>query len=662
MSNENIEKKVSYEQLVCGAFLRFGVLDTLDLSILARKLHEKYNIQFEGSCTDTKHGMGRIIRFNDDGTFKFLENVNLNTVDKKTGKPVREVLREVAGPEISKFFGTFDIETYEEEKKKMKVESHDKFLEEANVLLVSEREEDYEALVRAGFKHINYFKSWVLADKFFKVHHQDEQKYHIFIEGEKTIRAETDIEKHISSFCNWSNRIQVRLYAIDEPDYFKLSTSIYDRFHHCSYSVKSDNYETIIDAILDNAMVNKTSLANREDVIINDFDKEHKNRQSYPNIAYGLKVLYLQSYGSDYLTDEVAKAVGLDYDKIDYHPDHNFTLERHVDEHLGEYDIIVVSHSFSKHILDYVEECNRQCEYTGKNMVLLCTYDTDGIKASNDTERQFVFNGSKIKLRYKVAGPDAKGLEFEDDNFIVLNGEFTPHNTLIQKATCGEDKMSNTYAILCAVIDKYNKALSNARGYGLNESYDKIRIPTTSEFTAKYNAKIEAKRKYQDYDETPVHEFDDMMYQVGLYLLNKENGLIDEEPDGIRIDTWGDTIKIWNTHKGKEISSIMVRGEDSSKYENARLFYLQINKDDGRAGNILPVGFYTKAHFEEYPNNPFFRRVPDEKEMEAIKFIEEKVIAKLSLVNLKGLVNQFGRNSQIVTKEAILKLLNGKKD
>ena len=53
-----------------------------------------------------------------------------------------------------------------------------RFLNNANVLLISERQEEYDELVKYGFKNIDYFKSLVIADKYFKLHPERLYKYH----------------------------------------------------------------------------------------------------------------------------------------------------------------------------------------------------------------------------------------------------------------------------------------------------------------------------------------------------------------------------------------------------------------------------------------------------------------------------------------------------
>ena len=656
--SDNKPKKDSFEKLISGALLRFNIIDPVDLNILADEIKQELNIVFDGDSTVYEHGLERFLDKIKDGSYRLFNELDLDSIDKKEDKPIHEILEDIAGPDITEFFKNLDIKKYFGFRGELENILFKKVYENANVLLISDREEDYNALVKQGFKHINYFKSCVLADKFFKVHPGELSKYHIFIKGGSPLKGETDLEKHITNLSSKTKSSKAELDTIDLGDQEKIIVRLFDKTHHVSYSVEGKDYNEVYTAIVENAIVNETDFEKREDIIINNVNEVNEERMSYPSESYDLKILFLQKHGIEGLSEELAKKLGLDINKIDYYHDHNTTLEDRAEQNLGDYDIIIATDSFSHRLLNEVDECTCQCNYTGRNLVLLTTYETNGMKESNDSKKPFAYNGSKIKMHYKVAGPEAKGLELKDDEFCVLTSTFIKHDETAQKTSVGEDVQSNTYAILCAAIQAYNKALNNAKGYGF---YNKVSYPAPSELNAKYATKIESRNKYKDYDETPVFEFDDMMYNVGLYLLNKENGLTDAELHSIRIETSGSNIKIINVHNGKDVATVTVNMNGNDLNGNKRLFELQTLKD-GKLGTKYPVGLFNREHFEEYPVHPFLRRVPDEDEMNALKLLEFKVNEELTIINLDACLRQFRRNAEIASKDSILNLLNGKKD
>src|SRR5699024_756738 len=81
-----------------------------------------------------------------------------------------------------------DIEKYKIEKEKTLKDNKEKVLNEANVLLISDIQDDYDELVKYGFKNVDYFKSIIRADSYFAEHPEELEKYHIILKGNQNVQ------------------------------------------------------------------------------------------------------------------------------------------------------------------------------------------------------------------------------------------------------------------------------------------------------------------------------------------------------------------------------------------------------------------------------------------------------------------------------------------
>lgn len=57
-------------------------------------------------------------------------------------------------------------------------------LEKANVLLISNAQEDYDGLIDYGFQNVDYFKSHICAERYFEEYKEELKKYHIVLTSE----------------------------------------------------------------------------------------------------------------------------------------------------------------------------------------------------------------------------------------------------------------------------------------------------------------------------------------------------------------------------------------------------------------------------------------------------------------------------------------------
>ena len=100
---------------------------------------------------------------------------------------VKDELQKMVEEEIKDYFDKLDVAEFQKRKLELLKKGREKLLKNANILLISDIEEEYEELVKVGFSHIDYFKSIIRADHYFKEHEEAVGKYDILIDGSETV-------------------------------------------------------------------------------------------------------------------------------------------------------------------------------------------------------------------------------------------------------------------------------------------------------------------------------------------------------------------------------------------------------------------------------------------------------------------------------------------
>ena len=83
----------------------------------------------------------------------------------------------------------FDL--FKNEEVKIELTSEDDYK-----ILSDSIQDDYDELIKYGFKNVDYFKSIVRADKYFAEHPLELQKYHIILKGNQNVH-------HCCFFHKW---------------------------------------------------------------------------------------------------------------------------------------------------------------------------------------------------------------------------------------------------------------------------------------------------------------------------------------------------------------------------------------------------------------------------------------------------------------------------
>lgn len=198
-----------------------------------------------------------------------------------------------------------------------------------------------------------------------------------------------------------------------------MVTHLNDNINHKYWAIEAYTYTNLFgrivnDILLINHTLEKLGIKNEEFVPIQDYI--NPNRLPLPNKKTDLKILYLDAnlrpIKDKEITSRIAEELQLN---ITFEEDNNSGLGKYVQNHLGDYDIIIVSRMYSGNLLKMNYESKEQCKDTGRDLTLLVSYDNDSLQQFNDDKSL----GFEIGLKYKFAGNFTPVLIF-----IVKNLEF----------------------------------------------------------------------------------------------------------------------------------------------------------------------------------------------------------------------------------------------
>ena len=430
------------EQFVAGALLRFDSIDNIDISILLQDIKEKFGMQISGSWN---------IRFKNNDLNSIVEyerdNVSISLSKYKNRKDIsREFLEKKlkieAGEKLVDYFMSLDIDEYQIKKNNMIQAYNSEELLGARVLLLSESSDDYGILVNMGFKRINWLKSIKRANDYFDTKPNILGKHDIIIIGRSVLNEQKSIM--IDKIRNLNKRNRLSVITINREG--DLKVWITDRITGRRKLMSKKKSNVIPNAIRECTLTNRLL---ETKTIFEDFEKipeyVNHNKIPLPKKRSDIKILWLLNAGKNYRNDvsKWGKSLGLN---ITVERDKEDALEKIVESHLGEYDIILASSEYSPHLTEMVNESNEQCKDTGRNKVLLATYYCSPYCYFCTTgyfEREDV---TSIQLSYRYYGSNRVDINYgkvhnstedvQKDNIkTILSGLIEVYNEMLKKCS-----------------------------------------------------------------------------------------------------------------------------------------------------------------------------------------------------------------------------------
>ncbi len=631
---ENQEKMlITYEQFIAGAIAKFKSLNNLDFSLLVRDFEEKTNTQISGFIHFYPNSIGKYVVSLKDGTIKLWKGISLDDFIKEKNQILRDILLDIAGDIVKSYFDNLDIETYLSKKEKALEENKKDVLNTANVLLISDIQEDYDELIKYGFKNVDYFKSIIRADQYFAKHPQELKKYHIIIKGHlATQRGFFDGDLEFNEKCSELKRgIQTTLIRIDYSDHLSLNTILHDRINHRDWDVREISYANMYGRIVENVLINRTL---EEFGTVKDFvpiqEFINPNRLPLPTQKSDLKILFLDSIRVKTFDNQIAKELGL---KIYFKEDNNSSLGKYVVNNLGKYDIIIASDAYSRSLLYMNNESTEQCKDTGKELTLLVTYDDVYSDVDNDLAGVIQFN-------FSFGGNLAPDYESHNKRFKILNQPVEVETKDEYWKKWYQAHYAQTKGIIEASVCYYNQALIQNDKQPISD----LDFKTADELTQEYEEIFENKKAIREAELAPIRAFDNIINIVFRFLSNLNKGLITRTPEGLKITRRNDSIKVEITYNGKSVGAIVFSIND--EHENLRIFEIQTLSKKGSLTPPQRVALYTSEYegLENIPNRP------NEIQANLLSSIQKKVNYSLLPLNQEALIKNPYINKQNLTR------------
>ncbi len=298
-------------------------------------------------------------------------------------------------------------------------------LDKADVLLISEKEQDYQDMLEYGFKRVDYFNSYMIAEEYFKNHETQLDSYDLVLVGDTWAKDaccyfENDfLENNFlhQSFCNLGNarKQYCRIYESDN-----IITDTFKRLFR-NLDTYVPYYETT------EYLTNKQSLPIKTTL-------PTVPKKPLPTFKKDLNILFL-GYPPDDIKRYFAK-LGLN---MITDGDDNNALSDYVVRDLGKYDIIATTEIYSGKVLSLLEETKKQQERTGQTLTMLCTYKENVHYVP--VRRGYSQYPDCFTLGYSFVGSDATGqIEFgtkasncEDCPKALMEGILNIYNEELKK-------------------------------------------------------------------------------------------------------------------------------------------------------------------------------------------------------------------------------------
>ncbi len=449
----------------------------------------------------------------------------------------------------------------------------EQILNRVNILLISDNEADYNAVVNYGFKKITHFKSIINADAYFKAHPDDLDKFDLVIKGRQKVQqvcfeGNTELDNKINNMPHEIANIYIFDYA-DEKDYRYYCNNARTETHDMSSVLNFYVRQLLADKELQEKLNNADPLAPLTMPLI-----------TYPQSKKDLKVLLLLS-GIVYTNDEDAIKEKLDVD-IQLEEDNNYGLGRNVIRKMGDYDIIIASKVYSNNLIYMNEEHIEQGQLKGKGLGLVAIYDDDSIfTMMSDGDYTFNYIGTELIVRSAIGNINRESQEVKEEHYKVKT----------------DSRAKLAISIVEKAIINYHQALKEINGRGLED----VKPEEFSKYEEEY---IQANEQYEQGKKEyarQVQIYDDILRAAQKYLSNKKRGRTKNTPADIKITESANGITIENYIKARKICSLTISLNDENKN---RVFIIQTAKDNGLLTSPCEVAIYPieKSYNVNRPN------------------------------------------------------------
>ena len=472
---------------------------------------------------------------------------------------------------------------------------------EANILLLSDKECEYQTLVNAGYKNVFWFKSSIRAYEYFKTREDELKKFDMILMGSRTVDY-FNAQKYNQPFTN------VTFYSCDALKLsFFTGHSMEDKrllffVSHPSVSslgIPEEEFLTVLDKAIPNEL--------KGEVI--EIPKVESKDVVLPEKREDVKVLYIGFENNNEAVEKVFKESGLT--NYQFIGDADFTLEDSVSR-LADYDLVVVDNMCNAKLCLMGDELQDYMKDKGKSIYLAfyhSFYQGEGIN-------RFYLNGFPTEDLDNKKRINFRSMESEEGSLRDLTG-------LVVNAYCS-----------------YNKNMGDG-GYPNGDELDQ-------KCDKKYEIACEEARVVAEH----IYE----LRTIQRYLLDYRE-LISEGinnyalagqkteaiPHGVRItfeglsvDIFEDGLSIAFLVGKREASRLTFKDVDLKNDESFEQFYMEYLSEKGKTSPQM-----TRRYYEHYDPSLKIENLASEEEMKKVSAIYTRMCSVLVPI-IDGITNPEG--------------------
>ena len=447
----------------------------------------------------------------------------------------------------------------------------------ANILLLSDKECEYQTLVNAGYKNVFWFKSSLRAYEYFKTRENDLKKFDVILMGSRAIAHfdrgkygrpfsnvtfySGEVEK-MSFFAGYSEEEERMLYWISYPNV-------------TSVGVSEEEFLSILDNVIPDKLkgeVIEIPEVKYEEIIL-------------PKKRDDVKVLFMGYERNRDLVESVFQDAG--FINFEFIKSTNFSLEENVDK-LSNYDLVVVDQLYNGKLSLMGDEFQDYMKDKGK----IIYFDVYKFRYKSSETNEFSTTGFITEDPSDKRTVRFKSMESEDDALrdlmgIVINGYcYFNHNM-------GDGGYPNKD--------------------DLNQKYEE-----------RHNVLREEERKGTD----RICELAMLQRYLNDYRTYVNRGIKMPKLENIKIDVLQDGVSVAFLVGNREGARITFKDEDKRPMRWCDRFYLEYLSEKGK---LLPARM-RRYYFEYYDPSLKIENLASEEEMKKVDAIYNRVCEVLKPV------------------------------
>jgi len=619
MIKNNDENSIIYiEQLVAGALLKFPSLDALDIHLLGYEFNDFIKKQYELFSYFKFVELKDIIDWTYTDVIKLKENLSLNSYLEQYGCSVSTKLKIIAGETVLLFFDSFDILSFKDKRERVFFKQKEKVLKSANVLMISNHQELLNQLYQYGFTKIDCFDSLTTAERYFMIHEELLEKYHIIL---------IDNQGYEPNRLNPHSKLTKKIYSVESNSLValfntncqkvKYDISLYDSFVMREWTNDNSTYQLFLDKIITGTIIGRT--LERIDLKYQDcipIRSKNYGDIHLPKTKKDLKIAYLGKSILNNYVREITQNLELHVDVYD--GDNSNHIDQSLFHNLPQYDIVIIGEHIASSFYELLKS-DYLSNQDNNLQLFMITKVTHLHSEFKDCDFDFYDIGDDVILKYFFLGTLTSSLKADVINYRLLYEDDNVFQNMCQKKALRIKKTIRS--ILNQSVLTYNDALIKTDNHQLLDINERPKKVTDLN-----------EENIYDIDEqqnlNAIATFDYMRSIIISYLNHRKNGSVtDDFLNEINIHESQRHISIQNICNGRAIFAINIPKSDQRP--NLKIFSIQTINKKGELNDPKLVGLYT-TKYDKIKNLP---KRPNPKQMQLINALFKKINCTLNIAN-----------------------------